>query len=77
MLTTDVGPDGNPLSKDGYKRDLLSKVGDDQDLNSITGGDQGPEGRNRWEKAMIVFTLQKAAIAETPILKPWGAKPNN
>ena len=37
------------------------------DLNA--GGEQDPEGRNRWKKAMIAFNLLKAKIAATPILK--------
>ena len=39
----------------------------DHELN--TGGDPDSEGRTRWEKAMIAFTMLKAKIAQTPILK--------
>ena len=34
-----------------------------------TGDDAESEGRTRWEKAMIAFTMMKAKIARTPILK--------
>ena len=42
----------------------------DRELN--TGGDPDSEGRTRWEKAMIAFTMLKAKIAQTPILKHFG-----
>ena len=42
--------------------------GCDQELHPIAGGDQDPEGRSRWEKSMIAFTLLKQKIATTLIL---------
>ena len=35
----------------------------------VTGDDHDPDERNRWEKAMISFTLLKDKIASTPILR--------
>ena len=69
-------PDPSP---DRYQPDLDSKSGDgrtrnfgkvdDQDRKFRKGEDQISDGRNRWEKAVILFTLLKAKIAATPILK--------
>ena len=41
----------------------------DSDQKFDIGDDPDPEGRTRWEKAMIAFTLLKAKIANTPILR--------
>ena len=48
---------------------LDEKVDDDPNQGNKTGGDQDRGERNRWEKATIAFTLLKAKIADTPILK--------
>ena len=41
----------------------------DSDQKFDIGDDPDPEGRTRWEKAMTAFTMLKAKIANTPILK--------
>ena len=41
----------------------------DRDRLPISGGDQDPEVRSRWEKATIAFTFLKQKIATTSILK--------
>ncbi|CAI5732025.1 unnamed protein product [Peronospora farinosa] len=60
-------------SRDGYIIDQDFKSGSRDgyiiDTESNTGDDHGCEGRNRWKKATIAFTLLKAKIAATPILK--------
>ena len=45
------------------------KVDEDPNQGNKTGDDQDRGERNRWEKATIAFTLLKAKIADTPILK--------
>ena len=49
--------------------DLCPKPEIDVDRCPITGEDRGSKGRNRWEKAMIAFTLLNDKIYTTPILK--------
>ena len=42
---------------------------DDHDRYPLSGGDQNPKDRSRWEKETIAFTFLKQKIATTPILK--------
>ena len=53
----------------GGGRDLYPKLDIDVDQYSIEGCNRVPEVRNRREKAMIAFTLLKAKISTTSILK--------
>ncbi|CAI5718043.1 unnamed protein product [Peronospora effusa] len=73
MVTTGAGPNCDRQSLDKYKIDQDLKSGSRDgyiiDPESNTGDDHGFEGRNRWEKTTIAFTLSKAKIAATPILK--------
>ena len=46
-------------------RDAMSGSSD----NTLQGGEHDLNDRSRWERAAIAFTLLKANIATTPILK--------
>ena len=52
-----------------YKPDPYKRSEVELDPSSFTGDDRDQEGRTRWEKVAISFTLLKAKIAATPILK--------
>ena len=52
----------------GDRDDQKSDRDHDRNLDLNIRGDQGLEGRNRWEKALIAFTLLKNKIPITPIL---------
>ena len=67
--TSAVRPDAIYEGGAGGNRDLYPKSEINVDRYPIAGDDRDPEGRNRWEKAMIAFFLLKAKIATTPILK--------
>ena len=68
--TSAVRPDAIHEGSAGGDRDLHPKPEIDVDrYPMVAGDDRDPEGRNRWEKAMIAFTLLKAKIATPPILK--------
>lgn len=73
MVPNGAGPNCDRQSHDKYKIDQDFKSGSRDgyiiDPESNTGDDYGCEGRHRWEKAKIAFTLLKAKIAATPILK--------
>ena len=67
--TSAVRPDSIHEGSAEGDRDLYPKPEIDVDRYPIAGDDRDPEGRNQWEKAMIVFTLLNAKIATTPILR--------
>ena len=73
MDNRDINPkpkidvDRYPLA--GNDRDLCPKSGIDVDRYPIAGDDPNSEGKNRWEKAIISFTLLKAKTATAQILK--------
>ena len=52
----------------GGIRNCTQCLGADHDQYLLSGGDQDPEGKSRWEKATIAFTFLKRKIANTPIL---------
>lgn len=72
-------PDRDLNPKPGDDLSEYPYIGGDLDINPDmkgdlikdpdTGGDPDPEGRTRWEKAQIAFTMLKVKIANTPILK--------
>ena len=64
-----VGPDDIREGREGNKCDIPPKREIGVDRYPISGDDRDSEGRNRWEKVMIAFTLLKAKIATTSISK--------
>ena len=68
--TSAVRPDAIHEGSAGGDRDLVYPKPEINVVRyPIAGDDRDPEGRNRWEKAMIAFTLLKDKIATIPILK--------
>ena len=63
--TSAVRPDSIHEGSAEGDRDLYPKPEIDVDRYPIAGDDRDPEGRNQWEKAMIVFTLLNAKIANS------------